>query len=54
MTASFALCCARAASGHGRAAEQRDEIASPHVCAHSINSSARAMSCRGTSMPSAF
>jgi hypothetical protein len=25
-------CCARAASGHAAAAEQRDELASPHIC----------------------
>src|SRR5262245_47952931 len=38
---------ARAASGHGRAAEQRHELAPPH----SITSSARASSVGGTSRP---
>src|SRR5262245_35298364 len=37
--------------GNRRAAEERDEIASPH---HSITSSARASSVAGTSRPSAF
>src|SRR5262249_52400412 len=35
-------------------AEQRDELAAPHPCAHSITSSARASSVGGTSMPSAL
>ncbi len=39
----IAGCCARAASG-GRGAEKRDELASFHLRAHSITSSARASS----------
>src|SRR5262245_36256996 len=37
-----------------RAAEERDEVAALHLRGHSMTSSARASSCGGTSMPSAF
>src|SRR5262249_39630888 len=37
-----------------RAAEQRDELAAPHLGGHSITSSASASNRSGTSMPSAF
>src|SRR5947209_4308859 len=37
-----------------RAAEQRDELAASHFCAHSITSSARASRVSGTVRPSAF
>src|SRR5215472_11810201 len=45
-------CWVPAASGH--AADQRDELAPLHVCAHSITSSARASSVGGILRPSAF
>ena len=49
-TTGIACCCARAASGHARTAEQRDEF-SP---VHSITSSALASSVGGTIRPSAL